>query len=40
MSHTAGPPSAERDEMLEWADDDYDPARFDLAAADAAVAAA
>jgi len=35
----AGPPSAERDEMLEWADDDYDPARFDLAAADAAVAA-
>ena len=35
----AGPPSAERDEMLEWADDDYDPARFDLAAANAAVAA-
>ena len=34
----AGPPSAERDEMLEWAGDDYDPARFDLAAADAAVA--
>ena len=33
------PPSAERDEMLEWAGDDYDPARFDLAAADAAVAA-
>jgi hypothetical protein len=25
--------------MLEWADDDYDPARFDLAAANAAVAA-
>jgi hypothetical protein len=35
----AGPPSAERDEMLEWAGDDYDPNRFDLAAADAAVAA-
>jgi Plasmid pRiA4b ORF-3-like protein len=35
----AGPPSAERDEMLEWAGDDYDPARFDLAAANAAVAA-
>jgi hypothetical protein len=35
----AGPPSAERDEMLEWLGDDYDPARFDLAAADAAVAA-
>ena len=35
----AGPPSAERDEMLEWAGDDYDPARFDLATANAAVAA-
>jgi hypothetical protein len=34
----AGPPSAERDEMREWAGDDYDPARFDLAAANAAVA--
>jgi hypothetical protein len=35
----AGPPSTERDEMREWAGDDYDPARFDLAAANAAVAA-
>jgi len=35
----AGPPSVERDEMLEWAGGDYDPARFDLAAANAAVAA-
>jgi hypothetical protein len=34
----AGPPSAERDEMREWAGDDYDPARFDLAAANAAAA--
>jgi hypothetical protein len=34
-----GPPSVERDEMLEWAGDDFDPVRFDLAAADAAVAA-
>jgi hypothetical protein len=34
----AGPPSAERDEMLDWAGGDYDPARFDLAAANAAVA--
>ena len=33
----AGPPSAERDEMREWAGGDYDPARFDLAAANAAV---
>jgi hypothetical protein len=33
----AGPPSPERDEMLDWAGD-YDPARFDLAAANAAVA--
>jgi hypothetical protein len=35
----AGPPGAERDEMREWAGDDYDPARFDLAAANGAVAA-
>lgn len=35
----AGPPSEERDEVMEWAYD-YDPARFDLAAANAAVAAA
>jgi len=35
----AGPPSAEREEMLEWAGGDYDPARFDLAAANSAVAA-
>jgi Plasmid pRiA4b ORF-3-like protein len=35
----AGPPSAERDEMREWAGGDYDPARFDLVAANAAVAA-
>lgn len=35
----AGPPSAEREEMLEWAGGDFDPVRFDLAAANAAVAA-
>jgi hypothetical protein len=35
----AGPPSAERDEMRDWAGEDYDPARFDLAVANAAVAA-
>jgi hypothetical protein len=35
----AGPDSEERDEMLEWVDEDYDPAHFDLAAANAAVAA-
>ena len=35
----AGPDSEERDEMLEWVDDDFDPAHFDLAAANAAVAA-
>jgi hypothetical protein len=35
----AGPPSPEQDEMLEWAGDDYDPARFDLAEANGAVAA-
>jgi hypothetical protein len=34
----AGPPSPERDEIREWAGD-YDPARFDLTAANAAVAA-
>jgi hypothetical protein len=34
----AGPPSAEREEMLGWAGGDYDPARFDLAAASKAVA--
>jgi hypothetical protein len=34
----AGPPGADRDEMREWAGD-YDPARFDLAAANAVVAA-
>ena len=33
----AGPPSTERDEMQDWAGD-YDPADFDLAAANAAVA--
>ncbi len=35
----AGPPSLERDEMRDWAGASYDPARFDLAAASAAVAA-
>ena len=35
----AGPPGAEREEMLEWAGSDYDPVRFDLATANAAVAA-
>jgi len=35
----AGPDSAERDEMLEWADEDFDPSHFDLAAANATVAA-
>lgn len=35
----AGPDSAERDEMLEWVPEDFDPAHFDLAAANAAVAA-
>jgi hypothetical protein len=34
----AGPPSAEREEISEWAGD-YDPARFDVTAANAAVAA-
>jgi hypothetical protein len=35
----AGPPSDERDEMQTWAGEDYDPSHFDLAAANAAVAA-
>ena len=35
----AGPDSEDRDEMLEWVDEDYDPAHFDLAEANAAVAA-
>ncbi len=35
----AGPDSAERDEMREWVDEDYDPAHFDLTAVNAAVAA-
>lgn len=34
----AGPPSTEREEMMEWAGGEYDPARFNLAAASAAVA--
>jgi hypothetical protein len=34
----AAPDSAERDEMLEWVDEDFDPARFDLAVANTAVA--
>jgi pRiA4b ORF-3-like protein len=34
----AAPDSAERDEMLEWVGEDFDPARFDLAAANTAVA--
>lgn len=33
----AGPPSAERQEMLEWAGGEYDPSRFNLTAASAAV---
>ena len=32
----AGPPSPEREEMRVWADEDYDPAHFDLAAANTA----
>ena len=35
----AGPPSTERDELLEWAGGDYDPGRFDLSAANTAVSA-
>lgn len=34
----AGPPSAEQEEMLDWTGGEYDPSRFDLAAASAAVA--
>jgi hypothetical protein len=34
----AGPPGPEREEMRAWAGEDYDPARFDLAAANAAAA--
>ena len=36
----AGPPSPEHEEMRAWADEDYDPARFDLAAANAAAVSA
>jgi Plasmid pRiA4b ORF-3-like protein len=35
----AGPPTDERYEMQAWTGEDYDPGRFDLAAANAAVAA-
>lgn len=35
----AGPDSEERDEMLEWVDEDFDPVQFDLAAVNTAVAA-
>jgi hypothetical protein len=35
----AGPPGQERDELRAWAGEDYDPERFDLAKANAAVAA-
>jgi hypothetical protein len=35
----AGPPSAERDELLAWAGGAYDPGRFDVSAANAAVSA-
>ena len=34
----AGPPSPEREEMRAWVGEDYDPAHFDLAAANAATA--
>jgi hypothetical protein len=34
----AGPPSAERTELLQWAGGEYDPDRFDLSAANSAVA--
>ena len=34
----AGPPSPEREEMLEWTGGEDDPSSFDLAAASAAVA--
>lgn len=36
----AGPAGAQRDEMRAWAGEDYDPARFDLAAANVAVGSA
>jgi Plasmid pRiA4b ORF-3-like protein len=32
----AGPPTPEREEMLEWAGEDYDPGHFDVAVANAA----
>ncbi len=35
----AGPPGTERDELMEWAGGEYDPGRFDLSAANAAVSA-
>ena len=35
----AGPPSTERDALLEWAGGAYDPGRFDVSAANAAVSA-
>ena len=35
----AGPPGQAREEMGAWAGEDYDPERFDLDAANAAVAA-
>jgi hypothetical protein len=35
----AGPLSADRDELLQWAGGDYDPGRFDLSAANVAVSA-
>jgi Plasmid pRiA4b ORF-3-like protein len=35
----AGPPSTERDALLQWAGGNYDPGRFDLSAANAAVSA-
>jgi hypothetical protein len=34
----AGPPGSEREEMRAWAGEDYDPAHFDLTAANAAAA--
>jgi Plasmid pRiA4b ORF-3-like protein len=36
----AGPPSPEREEMRTWAGEEYDPVRFDLAAANAAAGSA
>jgi hypothetical protein len=35
----AWPPGTERDKLLAWAGGDYDPGRFDLSAANTAVAA-